>query len=121
MESSTGPDLEEWSDLLEDDRDFADEFNRLFDNTDVPEADDNFDPDTYDDYINKEISVDQGDVHPVRATVTKRLKDNRGNPIGTAHPYPIMDSRMYEFEFADGHKQTMAANIYSRKYVREYG
>ena len=111
VDSSTGSDLEEWSDLLEDDRDSADEFNRLFDNTDVPEADDNFDPDTYDDYINKEISVDQGDVHPVRATVTKRLKDNRGNPIGTAHPNPIMDSRMYEVEFADGHKQAMAANI----------
>ena len=72
VDSSTEPDLEEWWDLLEDDWDFADEFNRLFDNTDVPEADDNFDPDTYNDYINKEISVDQGDVHPVRATVTKR-------------------------------------------------
>ena len=40
------PKLEDWSDLLEDDPDFADEFNRLFDNADVPEAEDVFDPDS---------------------------------------------------------------------------
>ena len=42
------PKLEDWEELLEDDQDFADEFNRLFDNGDVPEADEVFDPDSYD-------------------------------------------------------------------------
>ena len=41
------PELTEWADLLEEDEDFAAEFNRLFDNTDVVEADDEFDPDSF--------------------------------------------------------------------------
>jgi len=106
------PRLDEWADLLEDDDDFAAEFNRLFDNTDVPEADDQFDPDSFDHYLNMELSVPTNtDEHPQFARVTKRLRDHRGNPIGTAHSNPILDSRMYEVEFADGHKQAMSANL----------
>ena len=41
------PKLVEWADLIEDDDDFADEFQRVFDNADIPEADDVFDPDSY--------------------------------------------------------------------------
>ena len=37
------PVLQEWEDLLEEDPDFAAEFNRLFENTEVPEADDPLD------------------------------------------------------------------------------
>ena len=105
------PSLEDWEDLLEDDEDFAAEFNRLFDNEDVPEADDKFDPDSYDHYLNMEITVDQGGEHPQLARVTKRLRDHNGNPVGTANDNPILDTRMYEVEFIDGHKQAMAANV----------
>ena len=38
------PSLEDWSDLLKDNEDFAAEFNRLFNNPEVAEADDTFDP-----------------------------------------------------------------------------
>ena len=56
-------------------------------------------------------SVDRGDVHPMHARVTKRLKDHKGNPIGQAHEHIKLDTRMYEVEFIDGHKQAMAANL----------
>ena len=105
------PNLKDWSELLESDEDFAEEFNKIYDNTDVPEADDDFDPDSFDAYLNMEIAIDRGGDDPEFARVTKRMKDDRGNPIGVAHNNPIMDSRMYEVEFLDGQKQAMAANI----------
>ena len=105
------PKLEDWADLLDDDDDFADEFNRLYDNADVPEADDEFDPDAFDHYLDMELAIDRGGEHPEFARVTKRLRDHRGNPIGTANNNPILDTRMYEVEFADGHKQAFSANV----------
>ena len=112
VDSGEFPQLEDWEQLLEDDEDFAAEFNRLYDNLDVPEADDTFDPDSFDTYLNMELNVDQGGgEHPQFARVTKRLKDHRGNPIGTAHDNPILDTRMYEVEFADGQQQAMSANV----------
>ena len=90
------PDLVEWADLLEEDAEFAEEFNRLYDNTDVAEADNQFDPDSFDHYLNMELNIDRGGDCPQFAKVTKRLKDAHGNPIGTANDNPILDTRMYE-------------------------
>ena len=42
------------------------------------------------------------------ASVTKRLKDVSGFPIGTSHDNPILDIRVYEVEYADGNKASMA-------------
>ena len=47
---------------------------------------------------------------PEFARVTKRLRDANGLPIGTANENPIFDTRMYEVEYADGHKASMAEN-----------
>lgn len=105
------PRLEDWGDLLHDDEDFAAEFARLYNNPAVSEADDDFDPDAFDNYLNTEVAIDRGGEHPQLARVTKRLRDHRGNPIGTAHSNPILDTRMYEVEYADGYKQSLAANI----------
>ena len=105
------PVLQEWEDLLGEDPDFAAEFNRLFENTEVPEADDTFDPDSFDTYLNIQISIDRGGEHPMSARVTKRMKDHEGKPIGTAHQNPILDTRMYEVKYANGFKQAMSANV----------
>jgi hypothetical protein len=40
----------------------------------------------------------------------KRLRDGNGLPIGTANNNPILDTRMYEVEYPDGHKAALAAN-----------
>jgi len=91
---------------------------------DVPEADDVFDPNDYDSYIEMELNIDRGGEHAEFARVKKRLKDHRGNAIGIANTNPILDTRMYEVEFADGHKQSMAANYISENmfaHVNEEG
>lgn len=105
------PNLEDWGDLLEDDAEFAAEFTQLFNNSDVVEADVEFDPDAFDHYLNAEVAIDRGSEYPQLARVRKRLKDHRGYPIGTAHSNPILDTRMYEVEFMDGSKQALAANL----------
>ena len=58
-----------------------------------------------------ELAIDRGGENPEFAKVTKRLKDHHGNPIFTASDNPILDTRMYEVEFANGHKQAFSANV----------
>lgn len=86
--TSIGPILDEWSDLLEDDPDFAEKFNLIYNNLDVLEADEEFDPDSYDAYLSIEVNVNSGDVHPTKGRVTKRYKDHREYLIGKAHDNP---------------------------------
>ena len=47
------------------------------------------------------------------ACVVKRLQDKGGIPIGTANDNPILDSRIYEVEYPDGHQASLAANAIS--------
>jgi hypothetical protein len=105
------PDPEDWAELIESDPDFAEEFARTFDNPDIKEADEEFDPDSYDGYVNMELLLDRPGAEPELARVTKRLKDKDGKPIGVAHGNnPILDTRLYEVEYKDGYKAAMAAN-----------
>jgi hypothetical protein len=86
-------------------------FAQTFNNPDVPEADDEFDPDSFDSYLNMELALERYDTTSELAKVTKHMKDPAGNPIGTAHDNPILDTRLYEVEYLDGHKAAMAANF----------
>jgi hypothetical protein len=110
-QGSNKPTLELWAELAEEDEDFQTEFNRVFDNQEVKEADEDFTPDTFDNYVNMELSLDRGGDQPEFARVKKRLRDNNGRPIGVASDNPILDSRMYEVEYQDGHTAAIAANI----------
>ena len=49
-----------WSELAEDDKDFQSEFNKLFDNPAVQETNEEFTSAFYNEYINKELILDQG-------------------------------------------------------------
>ena len=61
-----------------------------------------------------ELALPQGDsLEPRLARVTKPLKDSNGIPIGTADQNPLLDTHMYEVEFADGEKASLAANYIS--------
>ena len=105
------PNPESWAAWLEHDEDFQAEFDQVVGNKDVPEADQDFTPDTIGDtYLNMEIALPRDSSGPEFAKVTKRLRDANGIPIGTANENPILDTRVYEVEFADGHKQSMTAN-----------
>ena len=103
--------MEMWKDLADDDEDFQNKFARVFDNTDVKEDDDQFTPDSYDNYINMELALDQGGEQPKYARVKKRLKDNQCQSIGIASDNPILDTRMYEVESQDGHTAALEVNL----------
>ena len=75
------------------------------------EADTNFTPDVFDDTcLNMELVIQRDVYGPGFSTVTKRLRDKDRLPIGRAHNNPILDTRMYEVEYKDRHKASLAAN-----------
>jgi Reverse transcriptase (RNA-dependent DNA polymerase) len=53
------------------------------------------------------------------ATVRKRVQDVDGNPVGTAHPNPLLDSRMYEIEYNDGHVEELTANVIAENLISQ--
>jgi hypothetical protein len=59
-----------------------------------PEIDD-FTPETYDALISAEVLLPKGDIL-LPAKVVGRKRDHNGNPLGTAHNNPILDTRVYE-------------------------
>ena len=67
-----------WKNLADGNEDFQNEFSRVFDNTDVKEDDDQFTPESYDNYINTELALDREGNQPEYARVKNRLKKNQG-------------------------------------------
>ena len=57
-----------------------------------------------------ELALPRDDEGPEFARVTKRLRDANGLPIGTSNDNPLMDTRIYEVEYLDGHKASLSAN-----------
>ena len=104
------PNPDDWAELLDTDADFQDEFQRIYNDDSIPEADD-YTPDVLEDtYLNMKLALPRDGDGPEFAKVNKRLRDANGIPIGRAHDNPIMDSRVYEVEYLDGHKASLAAN-----------
>jgi hypothetical protein len=77
----------------------------------ILEANKDFTPDVFDDmYLNMELTIPRDSDGPKSTRVTKRLKDKDGLPIGRANNNPILDMIMYEVEYPNGHKASLAAN-----------
>ena len=74
-----------------------------------PEADD-FDAETYDNYISAQVLLPKGD-SLVSGQVMKRKRDENGNPIGKSNSNPLLDTRVYEVQFPDGTEQEYTANL----------
>ena len=105
------PNPQDWAEYLENDPDFQAEFDNIVNDPKVPEADEGFTPDVFDDtYLNMELAVPRDGDGPEFAKVTRRLRDKDGLPIGKANSNPILDTRMYEVEYPDGYKASLAAN-----------
>jgi hypothetical protein len=107
--------LQDWNDYpVDEDPDFVEEFQHVISDQSVPEQDDNFTPDVFDDtYLHMEIALPRGggDQEDTQfAKVVKRLRDKEGRPIGTANENPMLDTREYEVEFLDGHRESLSAN-----------
>ena len=102
----------DWQDYREHfDAEFQEEFENVVNDKSLPEADDEFTPDSFDDtYLNMELALPRSGGEVEFARVVKRLRDKNGLPIGTANDNPILDTRVYEVEFPDGYRSSLAAN-----------
>ena len=67
-------------------------------------------PEIGDNYVNTEVMLPRGD-HMARGKVIRRKRDAKGNPIGRANNNPILDTRQYEVQFADGEVTELTANV----------
>ena len=72
---------------------FHKEFARVITNEDIPEADDIFDPEEFDNYVNMELALDRHENGPEFARVNKRLKDKDVRPVIIVAENQILDCR----------------------------
>ena len=86
----------------------------MFNNTNVPQADEHTPEVLEDTYINMELALPRDGDGPQLACVTKRLRDANGIPIGTANDNPILDTRLFEVEYLDGYKASLSANTIAK-------
>ena len=75
----------------------------------MPDADD-FDADAFDAYISAQVLLPEGDGY-VSGKVVTRKHDLDGNPVGVRNQNPILDTRVYNVEFPDGHVSEYSANV----------
>jgi hypothetical protein len=70
------PNPEDWSEYLQYDPDFQEEFYNIVNDPGISEANKDFTPDVFEDtYINMELAIPRDSDGPEFARVTKRLKD----------------------------------------------
>lgn len=63
-------------------------------------------------YMNMEVAWDwDANGNHLRAIVKKRVTDGEGRVIDKPSENPLTDTRMYEFEYVDEHKDVISANI----------
>jgi hypothetical protein len=74
---------------------------------------DNWDHNAYDQYIAAEVILPVGE-HSMLGKVIERKRDRDGNPIGQAHSNPLLDTRIYQVEFPDGHCEEYSANTIAK-------
>ena len=68
--------------------------------------------DVFDDtHLNIELAIPRDGDGPDFARVTKCLRDKDRLPIGRYHNNTILDTRIYEVDYKDGHKYLLAANV----------
>ncbi len=105
--------LQDWDDFTEDnDENFAKEFGEVVSDSKIPEADEDFTPDTFNDiYLNKEVALADGADEAKFRRVVKRLRNAEGRRIGIANENPLLDTREYTVEFRDGHTESLSANL----------
>jgi hypothetical protein len=77
-----------------------------------------FTTEAYDKFISAEVMLLKGDIL-VPAQVVGHKRGQDGNPIGQENTNPLLDSRVYEVEFPDGHIEEYVANIIAKNIYAE--
>ena len=100
--------------LEDEDEDFFSEFNRVIDDSEVKDVED-IKPEDFgevDQYLDMELGFRRGDDAEIHfAKVKRRAVDEDGKPVGIPNNNPLLDQRLYEVEFLDGHIENLTANI----------
>jgi hypothetical protein len=116
IEGVEGQQLQDWEDHTQaEDAEFAHEFSNTVEDDRIPDADNLFTPNVFDNtFLGTEIALAQGagleeDVQYWK--VIKRQQDVEGQPIGIAHVNLLLDTREFEVEFTNGHKEALSANL----------
>lgn len=91
------------------DEDVDDDFTPFEPAATMPEADE-YDADAYDAYISANVLLPKGDGY-VGGRVISRKRDGDGHPVGIRNQNPLLDTRVYNVEFPDGHVSEYAANV----------
>jgi hypothetical protein len=90
---------------------FREEFFRVYQSDEINDADEQPSPEISDVHLlNMELALPRDGEGPEVARVTKRLRDDNGNPVGRASNNSITDTRVFEVEYLDGYTTTMWAN-----------
>jgi hypothetical protein len=85
------------------------DFHPLEEAAEKAEADD-YTPESLDEYLTAEVLLPTGG-ELLHGVVKAQKHDADGNPVGTRHSNPILDTREYEVELPDGSINVYAANI----------
>ena len=67
--------------------------------------------DTYDQFVRAEVCIPDERGGNIMARVTKRVKDNEGNPRGIEHPTSFADHSLYEVSFPNGLMEELTENV----------
>ena len=102
------PTLEHWSEVKSDEM-FVEEFQKSYSSPHILETD-NMSIPQESDYVGMQLALPRDADGPEFASVTRRLTDSKGIPVGEANENPILDTRVYEVEYADGYTAAMSAN-----------
>ena len=101
---------------------FFEEFTRVIDDATLKHADDEADAIDIlpDNYVGMEMAITRGgEGAMVHANVRRRVCDKEGRPIGNPHSNPLLDSRLYEVEYADGHIEELTANVIAENLISQ--
>ena len=93
-----------------DDFDYGDVKIGSADDDPEPEDTETVTPETGDNLINAEVEIPRQGIL-TKGRVVSRKRDIHSNPIGPANDYPILDTRQYVVQFADGYETELNANM----------
>ena len=69
-------------------------------------------------YVDMDIALPIDGEGPDFSKLKKRLQDENGIPIYRTHENTMLDTRVYEVEYLDVHKESLAANTIAEIYFR---
>ena len=96
--------------MLEEDTKFYKEFKRLFNNSDIPEADYSTPEVLEDTYMDMEIVIPRYGYGPQFSKETKHLGDENDILKVRCHETAMLYTKVQEVEYLDVHKSSIASN-----------